>query len=327
MIARLHRLLAVAALLVLAIGFSQPARAITIILGASSLPLSPGGPYTAARNKAVGTVLATSSAGVSANGIGGSCTVTALFVSSSPATGNTFNTGVSGLGVNFYYQVGATRTQITPGLGLSLSTSMTGPGDIATVVAELVVTGPVGTGTLNALPTVGITFAALGLGCGLLSVSSVSLPVTATAGTVTGISCTVTNPALTVNLPPVAAQTLNAAGKTAGATRFTIPLSCGTSGANVHVTLTDLTTPGNVTSLLSLKPASTAANVRLQILRGSGTIVSFGPESVLPNAAGQWLVGSTATTTGIPLRVQYYATGVATAGTVQAVAVFTLSYQ
>jgi type 1 fimbria pilin len=326
-IALLHRPLAAIALILLAIGYSQPAKAITMILGASSLPLSPGGPYTSARNKPVGTILATSSAGISANGIGGSCLVTAIFLSTSPATGNTYHTGVSGLGVNLYYQVGATRTQITPGLGLNLAVPMTGPGEIATVLAELVVTGPVSSGTLTALPTLGITFGAVGLGCGLLSLSSVSLPVTASSGTVTGISCTATNPAITVNLPPVAAQTLNAAGKTAGTTRFTVPLSCGTSGADVYVTLTDLTTPANTTSLLSLKPASTAGNVRLQILRGGGTPVSYGPESVLPGAVGQWQVGPTATTAGIPLSVQYYATGAATAGTVQAVAVYTLSYQ
>lgn len=326
MTGRLYRHLATIALLLLAVGYSQPAKAISIVLGASSLPLTPGGPYTSARNKPVGTVLATSSALISAQGISGSCLVTAVFLSTSPASGNTFTTGVSGLGVNLYYQSGATRTQITPGAGLNLPLGMSGPGPIATVQAELVVTGPVGSGTLNALPTVGVSFLAVGLGCGVLSLGDVSLPVTATSGTVTAISCTVSNPAITVNLPPVSAQNLDSPGKTAGATRFTIPLSC-TSGADVYVTLTDQTAPANTTSLLTLKPASTAGNVKLQILRSGGTAVSYGPESAAAGTTNQWLVGPSASTTGIPLSVQYYATGTAAAGTVQATALFTLSYQ
>lgn len=326
MTGRLYRHLATIALLLLAVGYSQPAKAISIVLGASSLPLTPGGPYTSARNKPVGTVLATSSALISAQGISGSCLVTAVFLSTSPASGNTFTTGVSGLGVNLYYQSGATRTQITPGAGLNLPLGMSGPGPIATVQAELVVTGPVGSGTLNALPTVGVSFLAVGLGCGVLSLGDVSLPVTATSGTVTAISCTVSNPAITVNLPPVSAQNLDSPGKTAGATRFTIPLSC-TSGADVYVTLTDQTAPANTTSLLTLKPASTAGNVKLQILRSGGTAVSYGPESAAAGMTNQWLVGPSASTTGIPLSVQYYATGTAAAGTVQATALFTLSYQ
>lgn len=326
MTGRLYRHLATIALLLLAVGYSQPAKAISIVLGASSLPLSPGGPYTSARNKPVGTVLATSSALISAQGISGSCLVTATFLSTSPASGNTFTTGVSGIGVNLYYQNGATRTQITPGVGLSLPQGMNGPGAIATVQAELVVTGPVGSGTLNALPTVGVSFLAAGLGCGVLSLGNVSLPVTATSGTVTAISCTVGNPAIAVNLPPVSAQNLGSTGRTAGATRFTIPLSC-TSGADVYVTLTDQTAPANTTSLLTLKPASTAGNVKLQILRSGGTAVSYGPESAAAGTTNQWLVGPSASTTGIPPSAQYYATGTATAGTVQATALFTLSYQ
>jgi type 1 fimbria pilin len=252
--------------------------------------------------------------------------VTATFLSTSPANGNTFTTGVSGIGVNLYYQNGATRTQITPGVGLNLPQSMNGPGTIATVQAELVVTGPVGSGTLNALPSVGVSFLAVGLDCGVLSLGNVSLPVTATSGTVTAISCTVGNPAITVNLPPVSVQNLGSTGRTAGATRFTIPLSC-TSGADVYVTLTDQTAPANTTSLLTLKPASTAGNVKLQILRSGGTAVSYGPESAAAGTTNQWLVGPSASTTGVPLSAQYYATGSATAGTVQATALFTLSYQ
>lgn len=327
MMERIFRHLAAIAVLLFAVGYSQTASAISIVLGGSSLPLSPGGPYTSARDKPVGTVLATSTTSISATGISGGCLVTAIFLSSSGASGNTYTTGVAGLGVNLYYRSGATRTQITPGLGLNLALNMTAPGPIATVEAELIVTGAVGSGTLNALPSVGVTFLAVGLGCGVLSLSAVNLPVTAAAPAVTAISCLVTNPAITVNLPPIAAQALSSVGKTAGATRFTIPLNCARSGANVYVTLTDLTAPANTSALLTLKPTSTAGNVKVQILRSGGTPVSYGPESAVAGVTNQWLVGPSSSTTGIPLTAQYYATGAATPGTVQAAAVFTLSYQ
>ncbi|MDB5723704.1 MAG: hypothetical protein JWQ16_458 [Novosphingobium sp.] len=311
----------------LGFGGTAPAHAISIVLSSPSLPLSPGGPYTSARDKPVGTVLATSSSTISVAGIGGSCAVTALFLSGSPANGNTFTTGVAGLGINFYYYNGATRIQVSPGIQASLALNLSTPGTLTTVQAELVVTGPVSSGTLNALPSVNLTFLALGLGCGILNLSNQTLTVTAANGTVTATTCVATNPAISVNLPRISAQNLAGAGRTAGATMFAIPLNCANSGANVYVTLTDATTASNTSSLLTLKPASTAGNVKLQILNSSGAAVSFGPASAVAGNPNQWLVGPSSATNSIPLTVQYYSTGTATAGTVQAAAIFTLSYQ
>lgn len=319
--------LATVAFLGLALGPSKPARAISIVLSSPTLPLSPGGPYSSARDKPVGTILATSSSTISTTGIGGSCLVTALFLSGSPANNGVFTTGVAGLGVKLYFSDGAARTQITSGLQLSLSVNMTAPGTLTTVSAELVVTGPVSSGTLNALPSVNITFLAIGLGCGVLSLGNQTLAVTAANGAVTAQTCQVTNSAIAVTLPPVSAQSLAVAGRTAGTTRFAIPLNCSGANAAVYVTLTDATAPANTTALLSLKPASTADNVKLRILKSDGSVVSYGPESAVAGAANQWLVGPASGTTGIPLSAQYYATGAATAGTVQAGALFTMSYQ
>jgi type 1 fimbria pilin len=314
--------------LLLGLIVSAPAHAISIVLSSPNLPLSPSGPFTSARDKPVGTVLATTSSTISANGIGGlGCAVTTLFLSGAPAAGNTFTTGVPGIGINFYYDNGATPTQITPGIQASLLQAMSAPGTLTTVRAELVVTGPISSGTLSALPSVNITFLAVGLGCGVLSLGNQTLQVTAANGTVTAITCQVTNPAISVNLPPISIQKLASVGATAGATRFNIPLNCASTGANVYVTLTDATTASNVSNLLTLKPASTAGNVKLQILKNSGTGVNYGPASAVAGGAGQWLVGPSSATSGIPLTVQYYATGTATAGTVQATAIFTLSYQ
>lgn len=313
--------------LLLGIGVNSSALAISIVISPTSLPLSPGGPYTTARDKSVGTVLATSTSTISVAGIGGTCLVTAFFLSGSPANGNTFTTGVPGLGVNFYYYNGATRTQITPGLQASLALSLSAPGALTKVDADLVVTGPVGSGTLNALPSVNLTFAAVGLGCGILNLSAQTLTVTASNGAVTGITCQVTNPSIAVTLPSMSVQRLSSAGQTAGATGFTIPLNCANSGANVYVTLTDATNASNTSTLLSLKGSATAGNVKLQILRSNGSAINYGPDSAVAGTTNQWLVGSSSSTSSIPLTVQYYSTGIATPGTVQAAATFTLSYQ
>lgn len=323
-----QRILAALAFLALCMLLPVPAaHAITIDISSLTLPLSPGGPYSLARDKTVGTVLATADATISATGVSGSCLATAFFLSSSPASGNTFTTGVSGLGVNLYYYNGATRTQIAPGVQSSLPVVLTGPGLVTTIEAQLVVTGAVSSGTLSSLPSLNLTFTAVGLGCGVLSLSNQTVNVTATNGTVTAVTCTVSNSAITVNLPTVSTTTLNGAGRTAGTTGFDIPLSCGGTGANVYVTLTDATNTANTTSLLTLKPASTAGNVKLQILKSDGTAVSYGPDSAAAGNTNQWLVGGSDTVTNIPLKVQYYATGVASAGSVQAAATFTMSYQ
>lgn len=313
--------------LLLTLGISAPAQAISIVISPANLPLNPGGPYTAARDKPVGTVLATSSSTISATGIGGLCLVTTLFLSGSAASGNTFTTGVSGLGVNLYYYNGATRTQITPGLQASLALSLSAPGTLTRVDADLVVTGPIGSGTMNALPSVNLTFAAVGLGCGVLNLSAQTLTVTASNGTVTGVTCQVVNPSIAVNLPAVSVQNLVAAGQTAAATNFSIPLNCATGGADVYVTLTDATNAANTSTLLSLKGTSTAGNVKLRILRSDGSAISYGPDSAVAGTTNQWLVGASGSTSSIPLTVQYYATGLTTPGLVQAATTFTLSYQ
>lgn len=326
-LSRSRRGLAIALFLLLALFQAGPAHAISIALSAPSLALSPGGPYSSARDKPVGTVLATASSTISTMGIGGSCLVTALFLSGSPSSGGIFTTGVTGIGVRLYYSDGATRNPINPGIQASIAVNMTGPGTLTTVSADLVVTGPISSGTLSALPSVNVTFLAIGVGCGVLSLTGQTLTVTATNGTVSATTCQVINPAITVNLPPVSAQGLNAAGKTAGSTRFNIPLNCAASGADVYVTLTDATNAANRTSLLTLKGTSTAGNVKLRIRNASGTAISYGPESAAAGTTNQWLVGPSATTTAIPLIVEYYGTGTATAGTVQAAALFTMSYQ
>ncbi len=314
-------------LLALVLVFVAPATAsaLTISLSAPTLQFTPAGPYATGRDVPVGTVLATASSTLNFNGLSGTCNVTAVFLSSSLATGNTYSTGVAGLGVNLYYVVGGTQTQITPGINLSLLVTTATPA--VSVQAQLVVTGAVGTGTLSALPSVGIVFAGVGLGCGILNVTAQTLNVTSSNISVTGITCVVATPSLNVALPTVSVQTLTSTGKTGGATNFTVLLNCGGSGSNVYVTLSDATLASNATNLLTLTPLSTATNVKIQILNANGTPVSYGPDSPSVGNLNQFLVGSSGTVSSVPMVAQYYATGPVGAGTVFALATFTLSYQ
>jgi type 1 fimbria pilin len=144
----------------------------------------------------------------------------------------------------------------------------------------------------------------------------------------------VTTPSVSVNLPVTSLTALSAVGKTGGDTRFPIGLSCA-SGANVYITLSDVTTPANTTSLLTLASSSTAQGIKLRILNSAGPI-DFGPDSPAAGTTHQWFLGASSSINGVPLTVQYYrddtnASGTApatlSAGSVHAQATFTMSYQ
>lgn len=141
-------------------------------------------------------------------------------------------------------------------------------------------------------------------------------------------TCTVTTKNVYVHLDTIKPADLAAAGNNgAGTKNFNIGLHCQ-SGSSVYVTLTDLTNTGNGSDLLTLSAGSTASGVKLRILRNNGTTpVYFGKDSIAPGNPGQWFVGPSASTTGIPLAVQYVATGAVQAGMVYGVATFTMSYQ
>lgn len=144
--------------------------------------------------------------------------------------------------------------------------------------------------------------------------------------TIRSATCSVTTAAIDVALPSVEVGELSPVGTAAGNTPFRIGLSCG-GGANVYVTLTDATNPGNTSQNLTLASGSTASGVVLRVLNADGTIVSYGPDSAAAGNTHQWLVGPSGSTNSIPLTVQYFATGTVGAGTVKGLATFTMSYQ
>jgi type 1 fimbria pilin len=304
-----------------------------IIFSSLTLPFSPGGPYSVPRDTAVGTVLAQSSVSISANGISGLCVLTetllVLGTEKTPLSGN-YNTGVDGISVNFYSVNGEIRNKLTGLEGIQVQATLYESGALPGIEAELVVSGPVSAGLIsNAnLPKLQVNIVGVGLGCLSLGLLETLSPLVSN-GTVSSPTCTVTTPVINVSLPTVATQSLGSVGSTTGDTTFTIGLSCQ-SGANVYVTLTDQNNPGNVSSLLSLNPSSTATGVKLRLHTndGTGRLISFGPDQAQAGTTNQWYGGPSASTNAIPLKVQYYRDGSSiTPGTVNAQATFTLSYQ
>ncbi len=139
-------------------------------------------------------------------------------------------------------------------------------------------------------------------------------------------SCSVTTSDTSVYLDKVWTSQLKSPGLTVGDKAFTVGLRCS-AGTNVYVTLTDLTDPGNTGNQLTLTSDSTASGVKLRLLKSNGDPVSFGPDSSAFGNRNQWFLGTSATTTGIPLTAQYISTGPVKAGVVKGRASFTLSYQ
>lgn len=314
-----------------------PSLAQTVTFSPATLAFSPAGPYSVPRDAAVGSQIASAQASATASGI--SCalieTATVNGTEISPGSG-VYQTSVSGIGVSFYVVNGPSQTLITSTGGGYTSGIIAAPGNgpLPGLAAVMVVSGPVVAGySLSALPNIAVSFAPTG-SCGWNNSLPTTLVTSANNSAVVPITCTVTTPSVSVNLPTVSLGSLTAVGSTAGSTAFPIGLSCA-SGASVYITLSDVTTPANTTSLLTLAPESTAQGIKLRILNGSGPI-AFGPDSAEAGTTHQWLLGPSSSVNGVPLTVQYYrddttASGNApaplTAGSVYARATFTMSYQ
>lgn len=297
---------------------------------------SPAGPYSPPRDQAVGSSLATATVGISISDLPNllgiySCTVRqTVTVFGTEISSGIYPTGINGIGVSYYFN----STLITnANNGLFADTFFnTGSGSLRSIEARLVVGGQVASGSVSSSASYVQVNYKTGLLNPLLSCLGLSLGWNHTDSLNTGnitvapITCSVTTPAVNVTLPTISVSSLSSVGHTSGNTEFNIGLNCQ-SGALVYVTLTDATTPGNTTSLLSLKPSATAAGIKLRILKDDGNPVSFGPDSAAAGTTNQWLVGSSSSTSEIPLTVQYYRDGTVTAGTVDAAATFTMSYQ
>jgi len=145
-------------------------------------------------------------------------------------------------------------------------------------------------------------------------------------------TCKVTTPTRSVSLLPVPKSKLNAIGTVTAAEGFTLGMSCsgGDTGKTLGIfaVLTDQNAPGNRSETLSLGSDSTASGVGIQILR-NGSPLGYGPDSTASTAQNRWKVGTYGNVNvTIPLSARYIQTeSVVTAGTVNARATFTVSYE
>jgi type 1 fimbria pilin len=314
-----------------------PAMAQSINFAPATLSFSPGGPYSVARDSAVGSQVATALTGAAASKITCALIETATVNGTEISAGSgVYQTSVSGIGVSFYVVNGSAQTLITSTNGGYTSGTLSAPGNgsLPGVQANMVVTGQVVSGySLSSLPSVTVTFTPTG-SCSWTTGIANTLATSASNSAVVPITCTVTTPSVSVNLPTVSLAALSSVGKTAGDTPFPIGLNCA-SGANVYITLSDATTPANTSSLLTLAPNSTAQGIKLRVLNGVGP-VAFGPDSAAAGTTHQWFLGASNTVNGVPLTVQYYrddtnplgtASATLSAGSVHAQATFTMSYQ
>jgi type 1 fimbria pilin len=245
-----------------------------------------------------------------------------------------YPTGVAGIGVRYTISaVGCNEQSLT----ITNKTAMfhcvkSGPVGSdqsvpASIVAEFVKIGPVAAGalTLTSVPQITIgyknDFQVTDWGQGYLYNGTAS-------GTIRQQSCSVQNSAQAITLPTVTTRSLDSgAGTVAGSQPFSVDLSCA-AGAQVSITLTDATNPSNTSSVLSLASGSTATGVGIELRRANDMKISYGPDSAAPGTTNQWLVGAAPNgALGIPLSARYVrTTGTLAAGSVKALATFTMSY-
>ncbi|MEK7944448.1 fimbrial protein [Pigmentiphaga sp. YJ18] len=235
-----------------------------------------------------------------------------------PGMEKTYRTNVAGIGVRFYTTRGwAGGWELGP-----VDTNYYVPPSSRTTwraAAELVVTGPVEGGTLITLPSLYVTMS----DC-YNNFLPFDITIAPGARIVSG-TCLVTTPSVAVTLPPVNTRDFAGVGSTRGDTNLRIGLDCKRS-ADVYVTLTDATNPGNRGNLLTPAAGSTAEGVQLRLLH-DGVPVAYGPDSAAAGNPNQWRLGATGSVAEVPLTAQYVATGTVKPGVVKGIATFTLSYQ
>lgn len=148
------------------------------------------------------------------------------------------------------------------------------------------------------------------------------------SGSITAATCSVNQASVDVKLAPVSIADLSSQiGKTAAPKPFSLSVNCST-GIKTFVTLTDSSNIANRSTILGLTSGSSAQGVGIQILNGSDTPIAYGPDSAAPGNLNQFLLGTAAGGSAqYPLKAQYISTGHVRAGSVQAIATFTFSYQ
>jgi type 1 fimbria pilin len=277
-----------------AVNFTPPSSTITVSYGA-----------------AVGTVLYQSGSMAPANPNSMTCSNNSIYgvsnnVGAQPGTTATiYPTGVAGIG----YSIGhSTSTNLL----LPYPCCTIANGSYTNSVASsltLIKTGPIVSGSVIPAGTLAYWLYANGL-----KIEAFNLT---TSITIIDPACSVNTTPINVTLPTVSVGAMASVGATAGTTPFAIALTCS-SGATLDIELDYAGTASNITGVLT-KTSGSSAGVGLRLLDQNYNPVVFGATTV---------VGSTPTgALSIPYYAQYYRTGTVTAGSINASATFTLSYQ
>jgi type 1 fimbria pilin len=261
----------------------------------------------------------------------------AFKTSQSPVSGfsDVYATNVAGLGVRYTFNSADCQLSnvVMQNGAASVSCYVTGtPGQVIqpnlTVTATFVVTGAIASGasllsTAPSVTTVLTQASAPGYSWG-----KNPLYTGAATGTLTRATCSVSQADVAVVIPTANTRAFGSGvGAVAGAQPFSLTFDCA-SGAKVLITLTDSVNPANRSNTLQITADSTAAGLGVQVLNSSGSPVSFGLDSAAPGNPNQWLIGASPNgPLQVPLTARYIRTGAVSAGTVRALATFTLSYQ
>ncbi|SCU93441.1 F17 fimbrial protein [Cupriavidus necator] len=146
-------------------------------------------------------------------------------------------------------------------------------------------------------------------------------------GQITAQTCTINggNSSFAVTLPTVSASTLAASGATAGQTPFQIALTNCTPNGSVHTFFEAGPTTDTATGNLILD-AGGASNVQIRLLNG-GSANSPIKAGFADASQGSNVVAITNGSATLPYYAQYYATGVATAGTANSSVLYSIAYQ
>jgi type 1 fimbria pilin len=266
--------------------------------------------------------------------------ITNLATTTAPAPGfnDVYPTNVPGLGVRYTFNVNGdaacdNHNQTMKSGAIAISCLVTGPSDTGawvysnmTVTTSLVVTGVIkaGASVLSSAPVITFIYTLKDVGG---SWPKDPLYIAAATGTLMTATCSVQTPGIAVTLPTVSARSFASVGTTAGKQAFSLSFACA-SGAQVSIVITDAVDPTNRSNVLKLGAESTAKGIGVQILKDGSTPVLFGPDAVGQSVQNQWLIGASPNgSLELPLSAQYIRTGDLSAGSIKALATFTMSYQ
>ncbi len=259
-------------------------------------------------------------------------TVTAALA---PGFADVYKTAIDGLGVRFVFDAptcNASNLSLSNSL-LRIPCALSGPLAGPTIVTNVTVTtifvayGAVkgGASTLSSIPVLSEAYETSDNVGKLWSQSPIYTG--SATGTLNTATCSVQTQDIAVYLPTPAVRAFAAGvGSVAGRTAFNLDFTC-TAGAQVSIVITDVVTPSNRSNVLTLSPESSVKGIGVQVLKGDGTPVVFGPDAVGVGVMNQWLIGSSPNgVLTLPLSAQYIRTGTVTPGSVKAMATFTMSY-